>query len=146
MLPLSWREMKHILISMLFLLTFSWPALANEQFALECVYLFAQDLKDDSRSFAPGGTTYVFEENKNKLELISISGMDCEKIIKNQVTESNVSIECETMFSDGTKMINSISIHRFSGEYSEMATFEKDGQITEGVFHSGICEKKTKKF
>jgi len=132
---------------MLFILNFSWPALANEQFALECVYLFAQDLKDDSRSFAPGGTTYVFEENKNKLELISISGMDCEKIIKNQVTESDISIECETILSDGKIMVSSISIHRFSGEYTEMiGSFDKSGQVIEGVFHSGICEKKTKMF
>ncbi len=131
---------------MLLILSLSWSAMANEQFALECVYLYEQDLKGDS-TFAPGATTYVFEENKNKLELVSISGIDCKEITKNQVTESEISIECITTLSDEKIIASSISIHRFSGNYSEtIGTFEEGGQIKEGVAHSGICQKKTKMF
>ena len=133
---------------MLFVLVFSWPALANERFALVCDIERTFNLIDGTLSGPSGNSTFVFEENEKKLELKKLSGFRCDKIVKYQATEFDILIECESRLSDELKELSSIEINRFSGNFSVIFTTWKDRIRVDGggVIQSGICTKKSKLF
>ena len=139
--------MNRIFISVLFVLAFSWPAFANERFALVCDWGKMVDLNTGLTHESSSKSTYVFEENEKKLELKKLSGFSCDKIVKYQATEFNILIECESILGDGKRALNSITINRFSGEISGIFQTWKDGlMIGGGLILKGICTKQSKLF
>jgi len=132
--------MNRIFISVLFVLVFSWPALADEQFALVCD--FEKTLKNEGKS------TFIFEESENNLKLKSVSGLksvvgfECDKIINYQNTEIDIFIECERKHGDLT-FSDTITINRFSGDIQVISEVKR---ITEKIIYSGFCRKETKRF
>jgi len=141
------KEMNRIIILVLFVLAFSWPALANERFALVCDWELTIDLNTGLSNGSSSKSTFVFEENEKKLELKKLSGFSCDKIVKYQATEFNILIECESILGDGKRAINSIEINRFSGEISGIFQTWKDRlMIGGGLIYRGICTKRMKMF
>jgi len=122
------------------------PPLANDQFALVCNYVSTLDMESLKTSGTSGQTTFVFNENEKKLELIDLLG-SCGKVINYRATNSNILIECEAVLSDESSALYTYDINRFSGEIENMFQIKKNGEIAKGgLIHSGICKKTTKKF
>jgi len=139
--------MKHILISVLIILVFSWPALADDQFALVCDWKQSTSLKSGTSFDTSGTTIIVFTENENKIEPKSLTGLSCHKFTKYQATEFYISLECEGIFEGGIRTLHSIYINRFSGEVIDKFTTLKDGIKEDGGLETtGICKKETKRF
>jgi len=139
--------MNRIFISVLFVLVFSWPALADEQFALVCD--FEKTLYENGMSHKnEGKSTFIFEESENNLKLKSVSGLksvvgfECDKIINYQNTEIDIFIECERKHGDLT-FSDTITINRFSGDIQVISEVKR---ITEKIIYSGFCRKETKRF
>jgi len=138
--------MNRILISVLFVLVFSGPALANERLTLVCDWETSVDVKTGITSEVSGKSTFVFEENDKGLDLINWSGIPCSEIIKYQDTEFNILFECESRFG-GIRTLNSFTINRVSGEISGIFQTSKDKlEISSLLIKTGICKKKSKLF
>ena len=133
--------MNRIFVPVLFILIISGPALANEQFALVCDWE-GSFLFRGTRTLGVGESTFVFKEREKELQLIDLNGIACSNLISIETTETEIFMRCEILYSTG-KVINTITIDRFSGDFSSVETnsFGKMGNTLHGT-----CTKRTKRF
>ena len=126
---------------------FTGGTLAKEKFALVCGYVSTMDISDGKRTPITGHSTFVFEENQKRLELLNISGdgLNCGTVPKFLVTKSEFLIQCER--TSGVIISQHIvSIHRFSGKMEQRYEIKENGKFELKLIHSAVCTKKSKKF
>ena len=129
---------------MLFILTFSWPVLANEPTAIVCKYKRMLTEKYGEHE-ASGEFTFFFNENKNTLEQNDIT-KKCDKTKTYIVSDSSIFIECENKFDSQSQINITITINRFSGRFKEFYEFQVNNKIKTWRDISGTCTRNTKKF